>query len=417
MDRLLPSSAADGDYSPAPAAPAASGGREARPRPPRVWAMLCYRYGDNEQILALAEALGWPFEVKRLAYRPFGRWIDILRLPTLAGILKRESDAFGPPWPDLVISSSVRNEPVCWWVQKHADRPVRYVHVGRPWAFLKNFDLVVTQPQYRLARRPNVLEIPLCLHRITEQKLREAGRRWAPRLAHLQRPYIAVVVGGYGGAYAFDPEKAERLARQASDLAIRQGASLLVSTSSRTGNDSAEALRRAVTAPAYVHLWQAGAKDNPYLAFLALAEAIIVTSDSVSMLSEACATGKPVYMFDLGQRAGDNFSARNISETLRRFRQRCHIDVFKAFLYRQLVHVPPRRMTRDVELVHRFLLDTKRAVWLGQPFPATAPPPIDDLGIAAARVRALFPPSRGARSAPATTPGTGWEEDEKLAEE
>ena len=62
-------------------------------RPPRVWAVLCYRAGDNEQVLALAEALGWPFEVKRLAYRPYGRTIDVLRLTTLAGILR---DEFGP---------------------------------------------------------------------------------------------------------------------------------------------------------------------------------------------------------------------------------------------------------------------------------------------------------------------------------
>src|SRR5215510_16541101 len=87
---------------------------------PRVWAVLCYRSGDNSQILALAEALGWPFEVKRLAYRRLGRAVDLWRGTTLLGIDRRRSSILGPPWPDLVISAAMRNEPVCRWIRKQS---------------------------------------------------------------------------------------------------------------------------------------------------------------------------------------------------------------------------------------------------------------------------------------------------------
>ena len=41
-------------------------------RQPRVWALLGDKAGDNAQVLALARALGWPFEAKRLAYLRVG---------------------------------------------------------------------------------------------------------------------------------------------------------------------------------------------------------------------------------------------------------------------------------------------------------------------------------------------------------
>ena len=185
-------------------------------RVPRVWAILCYREGDNTQILALADALGWPYEVKRLAYRKWGYASDVLRGSTLAGIDPAASSPLEEPWPDLVISAAMRNEPVCRWIQRQAGKPVRYVHIGRPWARLRWFDLVVTMPEFRLPVRPNVLNNGLSLTRITEADLAEAATNWSPRLAHLPRPLIAVLVGGYAGPYALGLETARRLARVAS---------------------------------------------------------------------------------------------------------------------------------------------------------------------------------------------------------
>ena len=286
----------------------------------------------------------------------------------------------------------MRNEPVCRWIQQQAEHRVRYVHVGRPWALLRNFDLVIGQPQYRLRRRANVLEIPLCLHRVSAERLSAAARQWRPRLANLPRPFIAVLVGGSGGPYALDPEKAGQLGRHASAFANEHGGSLLVSTSSRTAPAAADALVAAIDAPSLVHLCRPGATENPYFGFLALADANIVTCDSVSMLTEACATGKPVYMYDLGGPAGEEaLASLDPREALQRLRQRCWLDRLKAFLYRSLIHVPPSRMTRDLDLVHRHLIRTGRAVWLGDRFPDRAGPAMEDLSVAVSRVKALLP--------------------------
>jgi mitochondrial fission protein ELM1 len=358
-------------------------------RAPKVWAILCYREGDNTQILALADALGWPYEIKRLAYRKLGYASDVLRGSTLAGIDRAGSSPLHEPWPDLVISAAMRNEPVCRWIQRQAGKPVRYVHIGRPWARLRWFDLVVTMPEFRLPVRPNVLNNGLSLTRITDTDLAEAAAIWSPRFAHLPRPHIAVLVGGYSGPYALGLETARRLARVASAAAREEGGSLLVTTSHRTRPAAADALESAIDVPAHVHRWRPQAADNPYRGYLALADSFMVTCDSASMLTEACATRKPVYMFDLGPGGRQVGKAADVS-TDRARSIRCEIDGLKAFFYRQLVSVPPHRMTRDIRLVHRFLLASGRVVPVGERFPAGQPPPLDDLRRAVDRVRGLF---------------------------
>ena len=125
-------------------------------RAPRVWAMLGHKAGDNSQVLALAEALGLPFEEKHFVYRPTELATNLLLGPTLAGVVTKKSSPLSPPWPDLIISAGRRNEPICRWIQEQAaPQRVRLVHVGRPWAKIERFDLIVTTPQYRL---PNSAE-------------------------------------------------------------------------------------------------------------------------------------------------------------------------------------------------------------------------------------------------------------------
>lgn len=363
--------------------------------PPKVWLMMGHRAGDNSQVLALAEALGWPFDIKYLVYRRTELLSNLLLGPTLAGVVKSGSSELAPPWPDLIITAGRRNEPVCRWIQKQArDKRVRIVHCGRPWAKIERFDLIVTTPQYRLPERPNVLHNATPLHRVTQERLRAAADEWAPRLPHLPEPHVAVIIGGDSGPYTFDHAAAERLARQASELANAAGGSLLVTTSARTPADKINTFECCLDAPVQLFRWSKTASENPYFGFLGLADSIIVTGDSISMLTEACATRKPVYMFDLGvgrhamrpSREGEQAGGRDAREG-RKAWEKAHL---KAFIYRQTMRFGPRRMTRDIRIVHRLLAGLGHAVWLGDPFPPGVPPRVASVARAAQRVRALF---------------------------
>ncbi len=361
--------------------------------PPRLWLMMGKKAGDNAQITALAEELGWPFETKHLVFRRTELITNFLAGPTLSGVIRDRSSPLAPPWPDLMISAGRRNEPACRWVQAQGPG-ARLVHVGRPWAPLECFDLIVTTPQYRLPQSANVLQNTTPLHRVTEARLAEAARNWAPRLAHLPQPYVAVVIGGNAGPYVLDAEAGALLGRAASAHAAKVGGSLLVSTSARTPEPAIAALEAAINRPAEIFRWRRDATENPYLGYLALARSIIVTCESMSMLAEACATRKPVYMFDLDTGPDNHWPLLEplLGEVQQRsFGRRLRRLKFQPLVYRTAMVTGPRRLTRDVRIIQRALIADRRAVWLGQQFPAGAlPPPLDDVGRAAQAVRALF---------------------------
>ncbi|HET6467612.1 MAG TPA: mitochondrial fission ELM1 family protein [Geminicoccaceae bacterium] len=363
--------------------------------PPRTWLMLGQKAGDNTQILALAEALGWPFEQKHLVYRRTELATNLFAGPTLMGLVKERSSPLEPPWPELVISAGRRNEPLVRWIQREAGGRgrVRLVHVGRPWARHECFDLIVTTPQYRLPEKPNILHNEAPLHRVTPERLAEAAALWGPRLAHLPRPLIAVVLGGNAGPYNFDRENGALLGWHASRMAAARGGSLLVTTSARTPAKAIDALEAALAVPAHVHHWSRGASENPYFAYLALAEQIVVTGDSMSMLAEACSTRKPVHIFDLARGPGSHRPPLPADGSVLPIRwwERWRDFRLQPIVYRVSIHTGPRRLTRDVGIIHRRQVAAGRAVWLGQPWPEGPPaPPRRDVERAVARVKALF---------------------------
>ncbi|MGD8497945.1 MAG: mitochondrial fission ELM1 family protein [Chromatiales bacterium] len=321
---------------------------------PRVWVIMGYRAGERTQTLALAEALGLPFELKRPRHSRYDFVPGLLRRESLLGVRRCDRAELAPPWPDLVISAGMRNEPICRWIKQQSRGSTRLVHIGRPWARIEHFDLVITTPQYRLPRRPNVLQNLGTLHSVTPATLAEAGAVWRPRFADLPRPHMAVIVGGNSGPYTFGPRTAARLGRRIGEITRLQGGSALVTTSSRTTAKATASLRETLRCPHYFYEWSPTADENPYLGILADADEIVVTSDSVSMLSEATATQKPVYMFDLGM---DHTPATARGEADLRL---------GAWLYRLLMRFAHPRLSRDLGLFHQALIDSGRASWLEQ---------------------------------------------------
>ncbi len=356
---------------------------------PAVWLLMGHKTGDNSQTLALAEALKWPYVAKHLVYRKSELLTNILLGPTLAGIYQDQSTPLISPWPDLIITAGRRNEPVARWIKKHSGAHSRIVHIGRPWARLNNFDLVITTPQYQLPQAPNILHNSLPLHRITELRLNEAANTWRPKLAHLPRPYTTVLIGGNSGPFTLNPLKMEILAQRIDKMAQATGGSLLITTSARTPDSSIEILKTTIQSPAYLHLWPSQATENPYFAFLALASDIVVTGDSISMLTEACMTRKPLYIFDLSDGTQANRPATTTPS--RPWWHYAYNYRFRPLSHRLAMWLGPRRMRRDVSIMHHHLIDSRRAAWLGQNVSERSIfPPLTDLEHAVKRVNSLF---------------------------
>ena len=347
----------------------------------RVWCLLGRKAGDNAQVRALAAELGLPAEEKRVVARPWELLVHLGAGISLAGIDRQRSSPLGPPWPDLVITAGRRNEPVARWIRHQSGGHARVVHIGRPWAPLDCYDLIVTTPQYFLPQAPNILHNELPLHRLLPADLREAEHTFRTRWHGLPRPWIAVLVGGDSGRFVFTPDKARKLGADCDHLARERGGSLLLSDSPRTPAAAGNALVSQITAPCYCYRFgEAG--ENPYPGFLATADEFIVTGESMSMLAEASSRGKPLHIFDMGDGSTAWWKLR-------------HNYRYKPLSHRFAMCFGPRRMRRDVGKIQQTLVTSGRANWLGQEtrVPSGSAGADDELAATAARVRRLLQPS------------------------
>ncbi len=356
----------------------------------RVWCLVGKKAGDNTQVRALADALGLEYEEKLVIARPWELLVHIGHAATLAGVNRAASSPLRPPWPDLVISAGRRNEPVAQWIRRQSGGAAKLVHMGRPWAPLDRWDLLVTTPQYFLPRQDNVLHNSLPLHRGAIDVPEDELGPWRDRFAALPRPWIAVLVGGDSGRFVLTARKGERLGALASALAGRAGGSVLYSDSPRTPAPAADAFAAQLGVPNFGYRCRCGG-DNPYRALLALADAFIVTGESMSMLAEAADTGKPLFVFDVGDGATPWWRL-------------AHNYRYKPLSFHAAMRFGPRRMRRDVGRIQDELVASGRARWLTDETargadiePAAdgvAPQPgraEEELRATAARVRQLLP--------------------------
>ncbi|HVO24354.1 MAG TPA: ELM1/GtrOC1 family putative glycosyltransferase [Candidatus Margulisiibacteriota bacterium] len=361
--------------------------------PPRVWVLLGRGVGGNGQMSSLAQALGWPYEAKHLVFNRLSFCPNLLLGAAAITLDHRRSSPLRPPWPDLVIAGSRRSAPVARWIKKQSGGATRLVHLMHAQAPLEHFDLVVTTPQYRLPTRHNVLHNIGPLNHIDPARLAAAGATWAARFAGLQRPYTALLVGGNSSSYLLDPDTAARLAREASAQVRAAGGSLLVTTSARTPPAAADVLLAAIDCPAYAYRWQANDKDNPYYAVLALADRFIVTADSASLLAEACATDKPVALFDWPLRADADRGAKGLLRRWgeARYRQGSAAAVRATDrIYDRLVYLGLIKPARDFGAYHRALRMRGLVSRPGESTQGALRQPLDDLSRAVERIHRLF---------------------------
>ena len=140
------------------------------------------------------------------------------------------------------------------------------------------------------------------LNRVTDNRLQSAAEEWSDLFEDKSRPHIAVLVGGSTVRYHFDSEIAAKMARDVQAFAEKLRGSVCAVTSRRTGTMQTKALKSSIEPKGVVFQWEAGKEKNPYWGCLALADIIVVTGESESMVSEAISIGKPVYIYSLPER-------------------------------------------------------------------------------------------------------------------
>lgn len=252
--------------------------------------------GTENQCLGVAESLGVTPIIKRIKLRApwkqLSPWLSWGHDRALA----KGSDDISAPYPDLLIASGRKSIGLALHIKKLSLGKTFVVQIQDPRINPKKFDLVVV-PQHDPTRGDNVLVTKAALHRITQKKIDDAKAMFEGTFKHIPHPRVAVLIGGSSRAHSMTLENCRMLATQLMLLAENKKIGLIITASRRTGEENAKYLRDTIKGP-QTYFWD-NAGDNPYFGLLAHADYIIVTEDSVSMTSEALATGKPVYIASL----------------------------------------------------------------------------------------------------------------------
>jgi mitochondrial fission protein ELM1 len=259
-----------------------------------AWILSEAYAGLQAQAIGLAEAAALPYELRTLAPRAPWRWIGAKFWPAPLSVV---ADAVRGPLPGVAIGSGGKGAAV---VAALRPRGVAVVQVQHPRMDPRQFDLIVVNRHDNLTG-PNVVVTRTALHRVTPARLAEAAVTWRERFAALPRPLVAVLVGGSNGRHRLDLPVGEALAAQLAEMMQRDKVGLMLTPSRRTDPKVVQVLRdRLVPRGAWV--WDLDG-ENPYFGMLALADLIVVTEDSVSMVSEAVATTAPVLLAELPGRS------------------------------------------------------------------------------------------------------------------
>ena len=259
---------------------------------PTTWVVTDGATGIVNQCVGLAQRLDLDPVIKTITIRQPWRNLPPAFWPFPLRALDASGDQLTEPWPALLIASGRKSVAPCAAIRRASGGRTLAVQIQKPGINPANFDLVVT-PRHDHLSGPNVIETKGSIHGLTRALLDEEAGVWAKDVAHLPRPLTFAAIGGPNRVYRFGEDDARRLGQ---DLANLPGG-LLVTLSRRTTPQVAEVLKAQLDESRTV-FWD-GEGPNPYRGWLGLADAVVVTSDSVNMTSEACITGRPVLVAHL----------------------------------------------------------------------------------------------------------------------
>jgi uncharacterized protein len=260
------------------------------------WVITDAAAGNQRQALALAEQLQMP--IRHLVLEPRAPWSWLAPRLTLGGRLAlpaSQRELFAPPWPRVAIGCGRAAALFTRILRRLSDRQCCTVQILDPRIDPAHWDTVIA-PQHDHVDGANVLRPLGSLNSVDDAWLAD-GRESCPNFAELPRPRVGVLLGGPRKGIALNADYAGQLAAHLLKRQRHEGGSLLVLTSRRTSPALIEVFRDALIGVPGL-LWT-GRDDgrNPYPGVLGWADRLVVTPDSVNMLSEACAVGCPVQTF------------------------------------------------------------------------------------------------------------------------
>ena len=247
--------------------------------------------GHENQSIALADKLNLKYlikKIKRLNY--FQR--NLLNLfPSL--FLERN---LYPPYPKIIISCGRNTAYVAEFFKRKLKKKILSIFIQKPPINNKFFDLIIT-PKHDQYRGKNVINTNGSLTRIDQKYIRKIKQK-IKKPSFIKEKYIVLLIGGNSRHHKIDNKILIKMKDNLKKVSEKYNFKILILFSRRTGEFIENYLKDNLNKKKFIFIPN-NSKKVDYLIALSYAEIVIVSSDSVSMVSDACSTGKPVYLIDI----------------------------------------------------------------------------------------------------------------------
>ncbi len=249
-------------------------------------------HGMISQVEGLAKALGLSFRHETIQLNKFWNFFPPKLTPVFDGILNKKfvCDA------RVIISCGRKSVIPSILLKKRFKKEIFNIHVQDPKVNLNNFDSIIC-PEHDDLYGDNVVKTKGAIHYLTNNEIQKNINYLQPNQG--DKKIVTFILGGPNKYYSFSEKQMDRMFAKIKNMFVSSKYKLVVIPSYRTPENI---LKLAFNYFNQDHLVIKERDKKAYLSSLGLADTIIVTCDSTSMISEAAITGKPVYVAQMSHK-------------------------------------------------------------------------------------------------------------------
>ena len=249
-------------------------------------------HGMISQVEGLAKALGLSFRHETIQLKKFWNFFPPKFTPVTEGILGKKFVCD----TKVIISCGRKSVVPSILLKRRFKKEVFNIHIQDPKVNLNNFDSIIC-PEHDNLHGENVIKTKGAIHYLTNHEIQKNINYLKPKQG--DKKIVTFIIGGPNKYYSFSEKQIDRMFAKIKNMFISSKYKLIVIPSYRTPENI---IKLAFNYFNQDHLVIKERDKKAYLSSLGLAEFIIVTCDSTSMISEAAITGKPVYVAQMNHK-------------------------------------------------------------------------------------------------------------------
>ncbi|MEQ9115533.1 MAG: mitochondrial fission ELM1 family protein [Rickettsiales bacterium] len=314
------------------------------------WVITDGNAGARSQAIGLAESLGIKFEEKTFRLKaPFRLFAPYIKFNYLK--YKSENNSkFSGPLPKLAIICGNSARSIGSYLKKQSPK-IFTIFIQDPKISPKYFDLVIA-PNHDKITGPNVIKTFFALNRVTKEKLQNEEENHSKIFKNLTKPFNTILIGGTTKKYSMSIKACNKFIEDLKYILTHHKGSFLITNSRRTPKYLNNKIHEIIQGKDNIVFYDYhSANNNPFFAFLAKANQIFITNDSISMLSEAKATDSDVAVIPL---LGHNKT--KVAKVFDNLLQKEQISLFKNSKYKKQKKDKMRETDSVAEKVRSILI-------------------------------------------------------------